>query len=158
MHGYITTDVRDRINASAHRGQDKQFVSCGVWCEAGRPFVTSFIRPFYQVERFFAAELGQEVGVKVADAMRRVLLYADDLVLMADTPEQLQQLLDCLSRFCMACCMTANTTKSEIMCFNTSCVAQRLQKWTFNGATLPVVQEFRYLGVLVKTNNLRPTP
>ena len=100
-----------------------------------------------RVERFFADELGQQVGVRVADAMRRVLLYADDLVLMADTPEQLQQLLDCLGRFCVACCMTVNTTKSEIVCFNRDCAPQRLPKWVFNGVALPVVTEFRYLGV-----------
>ena len=46
-----------------------------------------------RIEHFFAAELGQQVGVRVAEAMRRVLLYADDLVLMADSPEQLQALL-----------------------------------------------------------------
>lgn len=105
-----------------------------------------------KVERFFTAELGQEVGVRIADAMCRVLLYADDLVLMADTPEQLQQLLDCLSRFCKACCMNVNTTKSEIVCFNRSCAAQRLPRWVFNGVELPVVAEFRYLGVKFGNN------
>ena len=101
-----------------------------------------------KVEQYFSAELGNEVGVRVADAMRRVLLYADDLVLMAESPCQLQDLLDCLSRFCKACCMTVNTVKSEIVCFNRQYAQQRLPRWMFDGQVLPVKSEFKYLGIV----------
>ncbi len=83
----------------------------------------------------------------MAEAVRRVLLYADDLALLAETPEQLQQLLDCLSEFRFACRMTVNISKSEIVCFNRGFAPRTLPKWIVNGLSLPVVEVFKYLGI-----------
>ncbi|MFN7881514.1 MAG: reverse transcriptase domain-containing protein, partial [bacterium] len=44
-----------------------------------------------------------------------LLLYADDLVLMAHSPEDLQVLLDVLHRFAVANHLTVNTQKSKVL-------------------------------------------
>ena len=79
--------------------------------------------------------------------MLRVLLYADDLALLAESQLQLQQILDCLHQFSEACCMTVNTGKSEVVCFNREFAPKRLSKFMYNGVPLPVKEQFRYLGV-----------
>ena len=79
--------------------------------------------------------------------MLHVLLYADDLALMAGSPEELQSMLDCLAEFCEACCMCVNTTKLEVVCFNRRWAPKQLSPWRFNGKVVKVVEKFRYLGV-----------
>lgn len=100
-----------------------------------------------RVERFFSDRLGPDIGVMVADQIRRVLLYADDLVLTAEKPEDLQRMLDCLRDFCVACQMTVNVTKSEIVCFNRHFAPSNIPRFIFNGTILPIKEEFKYLGI-----------
>jgi hypothetical protein len=92
-----------------------------------------------------------ECGVKLGGELLRVLLYADDLTLLAQTPEALQALLDALHEFCAANCLHVNVDKSAVMVFGKQKprVGKHIppQGWMFEGARLPVVSEFRYLGI-----------
>jgi hypothetical protein len=45
----------------------------------------------------------------------RLLLYADDLILLAGTPGKLQQLLDALQSFCSEYDMRVNVGKAEVI-------------------------------------------
>jgi hypothetical protein len=74
----------------------------------------------------------------------QVLLYADDLALVAESPQQLQQLLDHLHTFCSAHCLTVNITKSEVVAFNRGDTSARFQ---YNGQPLKHSDRFVYLGV-----------
>ena len=100
------------------------------------------------LERFLSARCGTQVGARVAGQILRVLLYADDLVLMGETVEELQALLNHLAEFCQACKMSVNISKSEVVCFNGESARHAQPYWTYAGATLPVVDEFKYLGIL----------
>jgi len=101
-----------------------------------------------RIEQYLCARLGHDVGVRIAERIVHVLLYADDLALLAETPEQLQCMLDCLADFCSACMMTVNIPKSKIVCFNRQNGPRVLPVWVFNGQQVPVVSEFKYLGLL----------
>ena len=101
-----------------------------------------------RIEQYLCARLGHDVGVRIAERIVHVLLYADDLALLAETPEQLQCMLDCLADFCSACMMTVNIPKSKIVCFNRQNGPRVLPTWVFNGQHVPVVSEFKYLGLL----------
>jgi hypothetical protein len=72
------------------------------------------------------------------------LLYADDLMLLADSADQLQMLLNCLHAFSQACHMTVNIEKSKVVIFNNR------DHWAgsmlYAGSALPIVKEFVYLG------------
>jgi hypothetical protein len=107
-----------------------------------------------KIEKFFAARLGDTVGVRMAGQILRVLLYADDLAIMAETPQHLQQMLDCLAEFCEACAMTVNTKKSEIVVFNRKLAPAALPTWQYKGQPLPVNAEFRYLGTVFSQNGV----
>ena len=41
------------------------------------------------------------LGVNVAGVNIKMLLYADDIVILADSPADLQTMIDCLHNYCM---------------------------------------------------------
>jgi hypothetical protein len=90
-------------------------------------------------------------GVEMAGRLLRLLLYADDLILMAETPEALQRMLDVLHAFCGTHALTVNVKKSEGVVFNDQfCPGGTAGgiKFKFADAELSMVHEFPYLGML----------
>lgn len=86
------------------------------------------------------------MGVGEHRQLLRLLLYADDLVLLASTRQELQALLNGLQTFCRAKGLTVNVRKSEVVVFNSKATAGN-RTFTFDGQQLPVVDEFAYLGM-----------
>ena len=82
-----------------------------------------------------------------------LLMYADDIVLLATTPEQLQRMLCVVERHSKQWQFTYNAAKCEVV------VAARRQlmakrraadgehKWSLNGHTLVVADAYTYLGI-----------
>jgi len=103
------------------------------------------------LEGVFDAELPGD-GVEMAGRLLRLLLYADDLTLLAETPEALQRLLDTLHAFCGTHALTVNVKKSEGVVFNDQfCpvgAAGGRVSLKFAGVDLPMTHEFPYLGML----------
>ena len=107
-----------------------------------------------RLEPFLTQRLGPNIGAQLAGRVVRVLLYADDLVLLAHSPDQLQQMLDALAEFCKACMMTVNVKKTEIVCFNNQHTRARPYTWQYMGQIVPIVAEFKYLGILFGENGV----
>ena len=83
----------------------------------------------------------------------RLLLCADDLALLADTPEQLQELLNALHSFCAANDMHVNVQKTEIVVFGRKrypAAAVAAAQWHYSGQVVPVSTEFKYLGIVFR--------
>ena len=78
-------------------------------------------------------------------------LYADDLVLLAESKEELQELLEGLSKFSKDKELTVNAKKSVVMIFNKA-GRKTTDKLLYNGQELEAVQTFTYLGVEISTN------
>ncbi|KAI3369274.1 hypothetical protein L3Q82_007526 [Scortum barcoo] len=72
------------------------------------------------------------------------LLFADDVVLMASSGQDLQHVLERFAAECEAAGMRISTSKSEAMVLDRKRVACPLQ---VGGEVLPQVEEFKYLGV-----------
>ena len=53
-----------------------------------------------QIENFFSEKCGEEEGIRIADNLCRVILYAADLALLSASPSGLQTLLKHLEEFC----------------------------------------------------------
>ena len=84
-----------------------------------------------------------------------VLLYADDTVLMAETPETLQKQLDIFHEYCLKWKLKVNVDKTKIVCFSNGRLPQNL-RFTFDNREVEVVKEFNYLGILLtKTGNFK---
>ncbi|XP_037959929.1 uncharacterized protein LOC119689217 [Teleopsis dalmanni] len=92
-------------------------------------------------------------GILIIGTCIKLLLYADDLVLMADSPLKMQTMINELYSYCMIWKLKVNISKSKIMIFKRNC--RRLMKneiWNLNGEALEVVKEYKYLGVWISYN------
>ena len=72
--------------------------------------------------------------------------YADDIVLLANTPTQAKSLLHSLELAAAATGLHVNADKTEYMCFN-----QRGDISTLNGSSLKLVDKFTYIGSSVSS-------
>lgn len=102
-----------------------------------------------RIEAFLRTEM-PHVGAKLRGLIIQLLLYADDLTLLADSPRELQQLLDALLRFSTAVGLTVNIKKSEIVIYNKEFhTSQQSFVFNYNGQPLEVRDSFVYLGSLL---------
>ena len=81
-----------------------------------------------------------------------LLMYADDTVLISETPEGLQSLLDSLYNYTKKWNLSVNTVKTKVMVFRNGNRSRVYDKWYYNGNELEVVNEFNYLGFLLNYN------
>ena len=101
--------------------------------------------------------LGNDIGVKVGDALINYLLHADDLVLISETRAGLQKLLDRLNTFCKRWDMIVNLVKTKIMIFN-----RRYQlndsdgNFTFDGGVIEETDRYKYLGTIISNTPSDP--
>ncbi|CAM4686329.1 unnamed protein product [Leuciscus chuanchicus] len=84
-------------------------------------------------------------GVRFGDNTISSLLFADDVVVLAPSDQDLQHALGRFAAECEAAGMRISTSKSEAMVLSRKKVACLLQ---VGGEFLPQVEEFKYLGVL----------
>ncbi|KAI3356938.1 hypothetical protein L3Q82_003580 [Scortum barcoo] len=84
-------------------------------------------------------------GVRFGNHRISSLLFADDVVLMASSSQDLQRVLERFAAECEAAGMRISTSKSEAMVLDRKRVACPLR---VGGEVLPQVEEFKYLGVL----------
>lgn len=99
------------------------------------------------IDRFeaFLTERHGDEGVQMGQQLLRLLLYADDLVLLANSRQQAQGMLNTLREFCVATCMTVNVAKSEVVVFNAT--GASMGALTYDGQDMPTKPFFVYLGV-----------
>jgi len=82
-----------------------------------------------------------------------VLLYADDTIVMAESPEELQDALDAVHNFCSFWHLTVNTTKTKVVIFSSGKVRNH-PDFIYNDNILEVVNDYTYLGVTINYNGL----
>ena len=82
------------------------------------------------------------------------LLYADDLVLISQSPSGLQNCLDKLSIYCKEWHLTVNLDKTKVMVFNRN--GRKLTKdvFKFNDELIEFCTEYKYLGILFKPSGI----
>jgi hypothetical protein len=77
------------------------------------------------------------------------LLYADDIVLLAEDSDELQAMLDAVSRYAVQWQFRFNPKKCSVV-VATSSKAEKKEaegtKWTFGDGTIAVSNEYKYLG------------
>jgi exonuclease III len=111
-----------------------------------------FIDRFEKViDRLLCSESGVQLGL----SRLKILLYADDLVLMADSSAELQDMLNTLGIFCCYNAMTVNIKKSEVVVFNNDCSeSYNTCRVTYDGMDMVVKSKFIYLGMLFDEVNI----
>ena len=92
-------------------------------------------------------------GVEVDDTRVSVLLYADDIVLIAESEMDLQAMLDTLGAWSKNNLITINVAKSNIVHFRNPSVTRSNFVFKVNDDSLGYVSQYKYLG-LVLTEHL----
>ena len=75
-----------------------------------------------------------------------LLLYADDMVLLAESPQELQAALHGMQHYCTTWRLEVNVQKTKVMIFSRRRI-RSTPDFVYNGKHLEVVSSFRYLGV-----------
>jgi hypothetical protein len=80
-----------------------------------------------------------------------LLLYADDTVVLAETPEDLQAALDSVSRYCHTWDLNVNISKTKIVIFSRGKV-RNYPRFLLKDEAIEVVDDYTYLGVVLNYN------
>ncbi|KAH9312316.1 hypothetical protein KI387_027351 [Taxus chinensis] len=97
-----------------------------------------------QLEELLNMEGGE--GIWLGEYVIRLLLYADDLILIATSAQGLQKQLLTLEAFCKKIGMQVNISKTKIMVFSNR-RKRNQQPFFFEGSTLEEVTDYKYLGI-----------
>ena len=81
-----------------------------------------------------------------------VLLYADDTILLSESPEDMQQQLNIFNDYCKLWNLKVNVNKTKIVIFGRGRQLPNTHFY-FNDTHVEVVDEFKYLGVVFSKNN-----
>ena len=88
-------------------------------------------------------------GININNGNIFSLCYADDLVLMSETPEGLQKMLKCVERWCKKWRMNVNVEKSKIVHFCGKRVRRSNFMFQFGESNFEYVCKYKYLGILL---------
>ena len=148
LHGDFLTALRhmyDKVTMQVRVNGDLGDVfQADVGVKQGDPLSPLLFGLFIDRFEAFLDDCCEAHGVQVmTGSWLRSLLYADDLILMAETREGLQAMLVCLGDFATANQMNVNLIKSETMIFN----GHNTGSFEFNGVRIKMVDEFLYLGI-----------
>jgi hypothetical protein len=104
----------------------------------------------------YAEEIGRhrtfrDTGFKINGRKISSISYADDKVLLAETPQQLQRMVNCLVTESAKYGMRVNTTKTKVMCISKERLSRPLTICV-NGTQLEEVQKYKYLGAIMTSD------
>ena len=97
---------------------------------------------------------GNPNRLTVQDVTLMLLMYADDMAIVGESPEDLQKSLDLLYEYCTKWGIEVNTEKTKIIVFKKGGRLRRSEQWSYNGVPLETVQNFNYLGVVFNGSGL----
>ncbi|KAI5739178.1 hypothetical protein M8J77_015968 [Diaphorina citri] len=83
-----------------------------------------------------------------------LLLFADDLIIFADSKIDLQKKLETLKEFCQENFLILNTDKTKIMIFRRGGRPRREDVFFFDSHPLEIVNTFTYLGVTFSSSGM----
>ena len=87
---------------------------------------------------------------KLYDTYINTLLLADDLILLANSKEELQMKIDKLSEFCAKWELVAGLPKTNVMIFGGGYNAAKKDLFYYRGSCVKVVKSYTYPGVTFK--------
>ena len=80
-----------------------------------------------------------------------ILLFADDVALLATTAYGLQNQLNSLKACCDILYMEVNGDKTKVMVFRKGGYLSKHEKWYYDGIEMKVVNKYHYLGFAFTT-------
>jgi hypothetical protein len=118
---------------------------CGIGVKQGCPLSPLLFGLYLDgLEKHLDALEGDSLP-QLVDTIVKLLLYADDLALMSETPQGLQKQINVLSEFCVDRQLVINVSKTKVVVFEKH--RSVAPEFTYRGTTIERVQSFRYLGL-----------
>ena len=96
------------------------------------------------IERWIPNDGIELNGVKIG-----IIMYADDIVLIAESSEKLQAMIDSLNQYCLLNKLEVNTAKTKSMVFHRGRCPR--SSFTYAGNEIEIVKSFKYLGFTFTT-------
>jgi hypothetical protein len=128
------------------------FFDCPVGVRQGCVLSPTLFSLFINQLANHVAEKGKH-GVQLLPGLIElfILLFADDIALLATTPFGLQNQLKCLKECCDRLKLNVNKDKTKIMVFRKGGYLSKHEKWHYDGIELEVVNKYCYLGFMFTT-------
>eukprot|EP00808_Paulinella_micropora_P026104 g50525.t1 len=79
----------------------------------------------------------------------RSLLYADDVVMLAESPEELNAMIEVVRSFCDTWRIEINLTKSQVMEVHPRGVCRKAEGYYYGSKAIEVVKQYKYLGLML---------
>ena len=89
-----------------------------------------------------------ESGLSLDDIILILILFADDMIILGNSPTELQNSLNLLYNYTIKWGLEVNVDKTKAMVFRKRGGLKRDEHWTYNGKALEVVNDFNYLGTV----------
>ena len=80
-----------------------------------------------------------------------LLLFADDLVMFAESKIELQRLLNKLHEYCSQWNLKVNIDKTNVIVFRNGGYLRKYEKWFYGNIQLKVVTYYKYLGLVISS-------
>ena len=80
-----------------------------------------------------------------------LLLFADDLVMFAESKIELQRLLNKLHEYCSQWNLKVNIDKTNVIVFHNGGYLRKYEKWFYGNIQLKVVTYYKYLGLVISS-------
>ena len=153
MNGKLLRSIRamyDSVKCCVrHCGSYSEFFEVSVGLKQGETLSPILFSLFIEdLELYSQGRRGS--GLNIKDINLLLLLFADDMVVLGETPEDLQNSLNELYRYmyCTHWGLEVNTIKTKVVVFRRRGGLRADEFWTYNGTVLQTVNDFNYLGVV----------
>ena len=140
----IYSSVKSRVK---HDNTLSEPFTCNIGVRQGE-CLSPFLFAMYVND--FEAELAVKgiEGINIGMLNLYILLYADDIILLGKTPEDLQKALSVLEEYCMRWKLKVNTDKTKIMIFRKGGRIPNNINFIYKNESIEIVNKFCYLGIV----------
>jgi hypothetical protein len=124
------------------------FIQSTIGVKQGCPLSSTLFGIYIdELESFLHEHIQEGDGCLLHQVLISLLLFVDDLVLLASTPEGLQRQIDALANFCDLRQLTVNLGKTKVLIFNASKSSLTDLHFYYRGAEIEITTTYTYLGV-----------
>ena len=112
-----------------------------------------YVSQEYEGLAFVGREINRVLGDDVLEMYIRlyILLYADDTIVLAESPQQLQQALNAVKDYCEKNFLKINLTKTKVTVFSRGKI-RNIPEFYYGNEQVEVVDDYVYLGVKFNYN------
>ena len=87
-------------------------------------------------------------GIRINDRTVSCLLYADDMVLLAENADDLQSMMTVVNEWCQSWSMKINAGKTKIVQFRNASVNRCITDFHFGDQVIEMAEQYKYLGLI----------